>query len=142
MRISDDPKRWEPGSLLKHEKGRDLVVEAARGHRDRFLVTFEGVETRSEAELLRGALYVAEEEKRELEEDEYWLQDLVGCRVETVDGDAIGEVVDVIEAPAQDLLVVSTPDGERYVPMVKEIVPSVDVAARTVTVAPPDGLLD
>jgi 16S rRNA processing protein RimM len=142
VRISDDPRRWEPGSILIHENGRALVVASARGHRDRFLVGFEGVETRNDAELLRGALYVASEEKRELEEDEYWLQDLTGCRVETEDGDMVGEVVDVIEGPAQDLLVVSTSKGERYIPLVKAIVVGVDLEGKRVTVAPPEGLLD
>ena len=142
MRISDDSRRWEPGSTLKHENGRELVVASARSHRDRFLVGFEGVATRTEAESLRGALYVAEGERRDLEDDEYWLQDLVGCRVETIEGADVGEVVDVIEAPAQDLLVVKTSSGERYVPLVKEIVPAVDVEGKKVTVAPPEGLFD
>jgi 16S rRNA processing protein RimM len=142
VKISDDPRRWEPGSILRHQDGRELVVDSARPHRDRFLVTFRGVGTRTEAEQLRGALYVADDEKRSLEEDEYWLQDLIGARVETVDGERVGEVIDVVERPAQDLLVVETPKGERYIPMVKEIVPDVDVEAGRVTVTPPEGLLD
>ena len=43
--------------------------------------------------------------------------------------------------PAQDLLVLDTPDGERLVPFVKEIVTEVDVEAGRVTVDPPEGLL-
>jgi 16S rRNA processing protein RimM len=141
-RISDDPRRWEPGSELTHEDGRELVVVSARGHRDRFLVAFDGIDTRSDAEHLRGALYVSSDEKRDLDEDEYWLQDLIGSRVESEDGVVVGDVTDVIEAPAQDLLVVATPAGERYVPMVKEIVTLVDIDAKKVIVSPPKGLLD
>ena len=116
---------------------------SARGHRDRFLVGFEGVHTRSEAELLRGAaLYVVSDEKRELEEDEYWLQDLIGCRVESEEGELFGEVEHVIEGVAQDLLVITTPKGERYVPMVKDIVRSVDIEGKRVMVSPPEGLFD
>ena len=54
----------------------------------------------------------------------------------------MGEVIDVVEGPAQDLLVVATPKGERYIPMVKEIVPDIDVASKRVIVTPPEGLLD
>ena len=142
VRISDDPRRWEPGSVLTHENGRELTVSSARGHRDRFLIVFEDVTTRNEAELLRGALYVSSDEVRDLDEDEYWLQDLIGSRVETDEGMTIGEVSDVVEAPAQDLLVVATPGGDRYIPMVKEIVLSIDVAAKRVVIAPPEGLLE
>jgi 16S rRNA processing protein RimM len=44
--------------------------------------------------------------------------------------------------PAQDLLVVRTPLGERLVPFVQAIVPVVDVAGGLVVVDPPGGLLD
>jgi 16S rRNA processing protein RimM len=142
VRISDDPRRWEPGSVLIHENERELTVASARGHRDRFLIRFEDVSTRSEAELLRGALYVSSDEARDLDENEYWLWDLIGSRVETADGETIGEVSDVMEAPAQDLLVVPMPGGDRYIPMVKEIVLSVDVVAKRVVIAPPEGLFE
>jgi 16S rRNA processing protein RimM len=142
VKISDDSRRWEPGSILRHQDGRELVVDSSRAHRDRFLVTFRGIGSRTEAEQLRGALYVADDDKRTLEEDEYWLQDLIGARVETITGEPVGEVIDVLERPAQDLLVVSTSKGERYIPMVKEIVPEVDVESKRVTVSPPEGLLD
>lgn len=141
-RISDDPQRFELGSRLEHEDGRTLIVRSARPHRDRFLMCFEGVETREAAERLRGGLYVALEEARDLTEDEYWPHDLVGCSVLSADGSELGEVVKVLSNPAQDLLVLATPAGERFVPMVKEIVREVDLSSRSIRIAPPEGLLD
>ncbi len=139
--ISDDPRRFEPGSRLHHEDGRVLTVEEARHHRDRFLVRFSGVDDREGAELLRGALYVPADEVRALDEDEYWQHDIVGCDVTTRSGDAVGRVQNVVNGPAQDLLEIETPEGIRLVPMVKEIVVSVDTAARAVVIDPPEGLL-
>ncbi|MGH2754284.1 MAG: ribosome maturation factor RimM [Actinomycetota bacterium] len=141
-RISDDPRRWDPGSRLIHENGSVLVVASSRPHRDRFLVTFEEIDTRNQAELLRGALYVSDDEMRELDEDEYWLEDLIGATANDAAGELLGEVTGVVEGRAQDLLVLATPAGERYIPMVKEIVLSVDVAAKEIVVDPPEGLLD
>jgi 16S rRNA processing protein RimM len=142
VRISDDPRRWEPGSTLIHEDGRSLVVASSRPHRDRFMVTFEDITSREGAESLRGALYVSAEEVRDLEDDEYWLHDLIGATVEGITGEPVGEVTDVIAAPAQDLLVVETPRGERLIPLVKEIVPTVDIENKKVVVDPPEGLLE
>jgi 16S rRNA processing protein RimM len=118
------------------------VVERARVHRSRFLVKFEGVADREGAEGLRGNLFVDASSARPLGEDEYWPSDLIGCWVQTPDGAEVGEVVDVLAGPAQDLLTVTTESGERFVPLVKEIVVRVDVARRTLTVDAPPGLLD
>jgi 16S rRNA processing protein RimM len=142
VRISDDPRRFQPGSVLLHEGGRELVVASSRNHRDRFLVRFEGADSREAAEALRGALYVDPSQKRELGEAEYWTDDVIGCAVFLPDGTSVGEVSDVIVRPAQDLLELSTPNGQRFVPFVADIVIEVDAGARRVVVDPPPGLLD
>lgn len=139
--ISDDPRRFQTGSTLLWED-RSLVVEATRPHGNRFLVKFEGIETRDQAETLRGPLYVPIEEARSLEEGEFWQHDLVGCEVVSSDGQPAGAVTQVVTGAAHDLLVVATSKGERMVPLVKDIVVSVDPEARTIVVDPPAGLLD
>jgi 16S rRNA processing protein RimM len=142
IRISDDPRRFDAGAELRHEDGRTLVVESARDHRNRFLVKFEGVDDRDSADTLRGALYVPADEARALEEGEFWEHDLTGLEVvHARTGDAVGTVAHVQEGPAQDLLVVDTPVGERLVPFVAEIVVEVDTDAGKVTIDPPEGLL-
>lgn len=139
--ISDDPRRFEPGSQLQHDDGRKLTVESSRHHRDRFLVKFAGIADREQAEALRGALYISGEEVRVLGADEYWQHDIIGCAVTTRAGEKIGDVTKVVSGPAQDLLEIATPDGARLVPAVKDIVVEIDVAAKTVVIDPPEGLL-
>lgn len=142
IRISDDPHRFDPGASLTHQDGRVLVVASSRVHRDRFLVRFEGVTDREGAEALRGALYVDAGEVRELGDSEYWEADLIGCDVVRADGTSVGKITDVIVRPAQDLLQVATPGGDRLVPFVSDIVTQVDPERRRVVVEPPAGLLD
>lgn len=142
IRISDDPDRFSPGTSLVHEDGRELIVESTRPHRDRFLVKFEGIDTRSRAERLRGGLYVRLEEVRALETDEFWPHDLVGSEVITSEGRPIGKITEVRPGSAHDLLIVDTEAGERMIPAVKAIVTSVDVGAHRITIDPPAGLLD
>ena len=141
-RISDDPDRFGPGSKLIHADGRELVVAGSRSHRNRMLVKFEGVDDRTAAEGLRGTLMIPSEEARSLEDDEYWPHELAGCMVVLGDGTAVGEVAEVVPAPAHDLLQIRTPSGDRLVPIVKDIVVAVDVAAGRITIDPPAGLLD
>lgn len=139
--ISDDPRRFQPGSTLYHADGRVLTVERVRPHRDRTLVKFAGIDDRAVAEDLRGPLYVPAEQVRDLAADEYWPEDLVGCVAADSGGGTIGTVTRVIEGAAQDLLVLDTPAGERLVPMVKEIVVSVDTSAHRIILDPPEGLI-
>jgi 16S rRNA processing protein RimM len=139
--ISDDPGRFDPGSNLLRENGATLRIASSRAHGNRLLVRFEGITDRESAEALRGALYIRSDEVRELEEDEYWPHDLVGCVVADAGGN-VGHVVAVVPGAAQDLLRIETPNGERLVPLVHEIVRSVDTAGRRVVIDPPEGLLD
>jgi 16S rRNA processing protein RimM len=139
--ISDDPRRFEPGSALIRADGSTVVVESARMHRNRLLVKFEGIDDRDAAEVLRGDLYVSKDSLRALGEDEYWDHDLVGAEIVTATGDHVGKVDAVRHGGAQDLLVASSPRGEVLIPMVKEIVTRVDAERGVITVDPPEGLL-
>ena len=139
--ISDDPARFAPGSVLLTEQD-EVTVASARRHGNRLLVSFEGIDSRDAAETLRGPLFVPATETRALDEDEYWPHDLVGCELVDATGFARGTITNVTPGPAHDLLVVTTPVGERMVPLVKDIVVDVDIAGRRVAVDPPEGLLD
>lgn len=142
IRISDDPRRFDRGATLLHEDGRSLVVLSARAHRDRFLVRFEGSDSREDAEGLRGAVYVPAAEVRSLQDSEYWEGDVVGCAVHLADGSEVGRVTDVIVRPAQDLLEVETATGRHLIPFVDAIVTEVDTSSKRVVIDPPAGLLD
>jgi len=142
VRISDDPRRFEPGAELIHSDGRTLVVEKARPHRDRFLVKFEGVNSREDAERVRGTLFVPSSEVRELADGEYWESDLIGCEVSDAHGNHLGEVVTVVSGPAQDLLELKTAAGPRLVPLVEEFVVEIDPAEKRIVLDPPEGLLE
>lgn len=100
---------------------------------------FEGTDSRDDAEALRGALFVPSDRVRELDADEYWPHDLVGCALVTAAGDEVGEVSRVVPGAAQDLLVVGA--EEKLIPMVKDIVISVDIEGRRIVIDPPEGLL-
>ena len=141
--ISDDPRRFEPGSVLLDPDDRRLAVSEVRRHRDRFLVRFEGVDDREGAEKLRGlGLYVTANDLRRLDDDEFWPHDLIGSEVCTTDGDVVGKAVEVVPGAAQDLLQVDTETGPKYIPMTKAIVVEVDAVAGRIVVDPPHGLLD
>jgi 16S rRNA processing protein RimM len=120
-----------------------LRVISSRPFRDGHLVFFGGIESRSEAEVLRGRyLLRGMEEVEPLAEGELFYHQLLGSEVRTVDGVVLGQVVEVYELTPSDLLEVRG-DGKTYmIPFRKEIVVELDREGRRLVVDPPDGLLE
>ncbi len=110
-----------------------------------FFLRLQGVEDRDAAETLKGAaITVAEDERVELEEDEYWLDDIIGLTVfDQTTGERLGEITEVIYTGSNDVYVVKTPDGaSKAIPAVADVIEKVDVANGTMTVNVPEGLWD
>lgn len=108
------------------------------------LVKLEGVDTREAAEgISRLLVYTAEEELPPLEEDEFFIHDLIGLQVVTEDGRVVGTVQDVMQAPAHDIYVIERESGgEALVPAVDALIADVDLEASRLVIRPIEGLLD
>jgi 16S rRNA processing protein RimM len=141
--LGDETDQFVPGRVLfaDHRRLPEIVIVSARPHKDGLLVTVESIVDRNQAEDLRGtSLYIDAEERRHLEDDEYWPEQLIGLNVVTTGGEPLGEVRDMVVGSAQDRLVIDTPDGDREVPFVSAIVVSVDLERGRIVVDPPIGL--
>jgi 16S rRNA processing protein RimM len=107
------------------------------------VIFLEGITDRSAAESLIKAILLidADADKLPEEPDAWYDHQLVGLKV-LRDGAVVGEVVRVDHLPAQDLLIIKHGETEVMLPFVKAIVPSLDIAAGTITVTPPIGLFE
>jgi 16S rRNA processing protein RimM len=143
-------RRFVPGAVFTlqvpaespwHNKTLELVE--LKWYNQQPVAFFKDVVDRSAAETLAKAILWVDQTLAEqsVEEDAWYDHQLVGLDV-VRDGVKIGSVSQVDHLPAQDLLHVMTPTGEVLVPFVKALVPSVDIAAGTVTVTPPAGLFE
>lgn len=130
---SDRTSRLDPGSVLSTDRG-SLTVVRSQPHQDRWIVAFEEVAGRDEAEAWRGVVLRAEPLGHDAE-DELWVHELVGAAVVLTDGTEVGTVESVMGNPASDLLVLAS----------GTLVPVVFVtehSAGRVIIDPPDGLLE
>lgn len=117
-------------------------VVSARKHQQYLIMQLEGFADRNEADTLRDQyVMIALEDAMPLEEDEFYLFQLVGLPVYTVDGEFLGEVSDVIETGANDVYVVQGPRGEVLLPATEECVVEIDIEGRKITVNLIEGLL-
>jgi 16S rRNA processing protein RimM len=144
--LTDAPEdRFVPGTefVVEPASAGPLTVDSARWNKDILLLGFAGIETRNQAETLRGAKLFIETEELEEDDDEGWYEhELVGLEAR-VGSQVVGKVAALHTMPVQDLLVIEGADGkEILVPFVEQIVPEVNVAGGFVLLTPPDGLFD
>jgi len=96
-------------------------------------VRLDGVDTRDQAEVLRGAeVWVPRAELPAARPGEYYFVDLIGLEADNPAGDALGKVAEILQLPAHPVLVLRG-ERERLVPLVPERLVKVDLAAGRVT---------
>lgn len=144
---TDDPARFK---LLKEallddgRTRRPVQIEQVRFFKRMVIVKFKGYDSLNDAERLRRAsLYVPREEAVPLEEDEYYVADLLGMEVVTEDEKPFGRIVDVMQTAANDVYVIKSPrHGEVLVPAIADCILEVSVEENRMKIHLLDGLLD
>jgi 16S rRNA processing protein RimM len=144
---TDFPERFAPGVVVYLGEALDKVtISAARPHQGQMLLQFEGIDNREGAEALRGLwVFIPENEAVELEEDTYFVHDIIGLSVQTTSGQLLGTVTEVLFTGANDVYLVETPDEphrEILLPAIADVVKEVDLEQGILTVEPLPGLLD
>lgn len=146
---SDFPERFAPGATLYLGEDLEKVqIATVRPHKTNLLVNLDEIGDRNEAEDVRGLwLYVPEADAAELEEGQYWVHDIIGLQVVTVDGMQVGKITDVMATGANDVYVVRPAgdiNGGRDVllPAIADVVEQVDLQNGLMIVRLLEGLID
>lgn len=140
---ADSPAFFKKVPYLYDKKDNKFHITSVKEHKGALLVTLEGVEDMSAAERLKNvSLYAKREDFPALPNGEYYLIDLIGLTAETVDGECIGEVVDVLEKAAQNLLVIKKGEKEILIPKCDAFVDRVSLDEKKIYITPIEGLID
>ena len=140
---TDDPDlRFKVGRKLTLDSGQELTIKSSRWHNQILLLGFEGVNDRNQIESLRDQLISSQVDLSALAPGEYHYQQLIGCQVYLQNNELVGQVSEVVKLPGQDLLSVDKNGSQVLIPMVKQIIISIDVLEKKIVVNPPEGLLD
>ena len=107
-------------------------------------IKFESITSRTEAEKLRGAeVLVDQKDLIQPSKDEFFIHDLIGCRVLSDEDETLGIVSDVMQMPANDVLVVKSSDNkELLLPVIKSVIKRVDIAEKKISIHLLEGLID
>lgn len=137
--LGGDLGRFAPGTAMVAERsGGHLTIAGARSlDGDEVLLSFVELPEREQVATLTGDYLCVEPARaRRLGTDEWFVWQLVGLRAMSAMGETLGVVRDVEEQPSSDVLVIGDGDEERRVPLVRQWVQAVDLAAGTIVVTP------
>jgi 16S rRNA processing protein RimM len=137
--LTDFPERFERGSNL-WLKGIERTIEQARPQGRGIILKLRGVDTRNDAEALRGEVLTVPELADLDDEGAYYIHDLIGLRVEDTTGAELGKLFEVISTGATDVYVIRGPRGELLLPALDDVVTDIDLKKGRIQVEVPEGL--
>jgi 16S rRNA processing protein RimM len=131
--LTDFPERFETTEWLylgDEFEATAYRLEAYRWHKRHVLLTLAGVSNRTQAEQLQGQfVQIPVGDAMPLPEGSFYLYQLIGLRVITVDGKVLGNISNILETGANDVYVVTAENGEPEIllPAIPDVVKSIDV---------------
>lgn len=145
--LTDFPERFDGLetviAVFPGDERRDLKIERFRFQNERILLKFVGIDRIEDTESLRNAeICVTENGAVELDEGEFFDWELAGCTVETVGGETIGIVRELMRTGGTEVLVIDGADKEYLIPFAESICIEVDIKNKRIVIDPPDGLLE
>ncbi len=152
MATTDFPEeRFKIGATLAIFNGNKLVetveVDGHRLHKNFNLLHFKGKDNINDVEKFKGFdLKVAgtEREADELDENEFYYDDIIGLEVYTTDEIYLGKVREITSLPSNDVWAIQRPNKGKdiLIPYIEDIVLEIDLDDNRVVIDPMDGLID
>lgn len=144
---TDDVHRFEDLDSVLLDTGREymeLEIENVKYFKQYAILKFKGIDNINDIEKYKGrSLYVTRDQAIPLEEDEYYIADLIGLDIYLENGEKFGVLKDVMETGANDVYIVETEEGkEVLIPAIHECVLDIDVEENRMEIHLMDGLLD
>jgi 16S rRNA processing protein RimM len=149
--LTDSPEYFEEfdeALIGKEQKDEELIlvkIESSRFHKDGVLVKFDIMNTPEEVDKYRNYIIMLPEScLKELEENEYYIDDIVGTSVFTTSGIKVGEITRIISGGFQDVYEITDKETGKVnmIPSSKEFIKSIEVDNKKMIIEPIEGLLE
>lgn len=133
--LTDDPKRYNELEFVIID-GVERKIQGCKYQKDRVIVKVDGIDSIEEAEKYKNKyMEIPREHAVPLEEDTYYIADIIGCLVYDTNGKNLGEVYDVIQTKNNDVYWIRKPK-ELLIPVLLDIVTDIDIDNKKITIKP------
>lgn len=120
-----------------------VTIQRIKSGGGKHTISFVGYDSINQIDALIGnELCMYRSQLPDTEENEYYWCDLLGLSVVTDSGQILGSIVDIFETGSNDIYVVKNDNHEYLIPAINDVIASIDLKSRLVTITPIDGLLD
>ena len=139
----DDPEIFHELAYVLID-GEEYEIQKSSLHKNAVLLKLKGIDHINDAENYRNkVLTIPREELGELPEGTYYICDLLGCSVETVNGRNLGKICDIIKTGSNDVYVVEDITKKQVlIPVIDEVIKSVSIDEKRIVIEPLKGLID
>ena len=143
-----EEQRFEKGTELLITRGNQVVkevtVESYRTHKNNLLVKFVGIDSIEEAEKLKNLqIKIDSDNIGELEENEFYFHEIIGCEVFDENGKSLGEISEILTPGANDVWVIKSQNGkEILIPYIEDVVKKIDIENKKIDIEVMEGLID
>ena len=143
---TDDVTRFRQLKKVYLDTGREMLpleIQNVKFFKQFAILKFKGIDNINDIEKYRGkSLMIGREDAVDLDEDEYFIADMIGMKVCTEDGSEFGTLKDVMETGANDVYIIdSLEHGEVLIPAIKECILDVDMDEERMTIHLMEGLV-
>lgn len=145
---TDDAARFKDLKQVLIDTGKEHIpaeIEGVKFFKNMVILKFRGYDNINDILQFKSKdLLVSRSQAVQLEEDEYYIGDLIGLQVVTDQGELLGVLKDVLETGANDVYLVQRPEGSKdlMLPAIKDCILDVDLEAGEMKVHLLEGLLD
>ena len=143
---TDDVTRFRQLKKVNLDTGREMLpleIQNVKFFKQFAILKFKGIDNINDIEKYRGkSLMIDREDAVDLDEDEYFIADMIGMKVYTEDGSEFGTLKDVMETGANDVYIIdSLEHGEVLIPAIRECILDVDMDEERMTIHLMEGLV-
>ena len=143
---TDDVTRFRQLKKVYLDTGREMLpleIQNVKFFKQFAILKFKGIDNINDIEKYRGkSLMIDREDAVDLDEDEYFIADMIGMKVYTEEGSEFGTLKDVMETGANDVYIIDSPEyGEVLIPAIRECILDVDMDEDRMTIHLMEGLV-
>ena len=144
--LTDNPKRFSELRelyVIASGESRAFEIQSSRVLKDAVLLKLTGIDAPEKAKkLVNSYLEIQKKDVPALPQGKYYIFDIIGLKVRTVDGEDLGKIEEVIKYPSNDVYVISHKGRQYDLPATKEIIKKIDLKERVMIIQPMHGLWD
>ncbi len=122
---------------------KEIYIQRSRVQKNMVICKIEGIDSPEQAEKLRNQMLYMHRDDLELDENTYFIQDLIGITVKDADtGEIYGTIDDVLQTGANDVYSIKNGNKNYLVPAIADVVVDTDIDSGIMTIRVPEGLFD